>query len=111
MIAYGYLAAAITLECIGTTALKLSVGMSKLWPSVTVAVCYLMAFWMMSLSLKTLPVGYVYALWAGVGIVGAKLIGAFYFKESSHPLELLGILLIVAGVVLTSLYAPKGGHG
>jgi len=68
-----YLAAAILSEVIGTSALKASDGFSKLWPSVLVVAAYAAAFFFLSLTLRTIPVGIAYAIWSGVGVV---LIGA-----------------------------------
>lgn len=104
---YIYLVLAIAGEVMGTSALKASHGMTKLWPAVIVLIGYTLTFWSLSITLKTLPVGVVYAVWSGLGIVSIVLIGTFVFKEDFTPLHFLGTALIIAGVgVLTLLTAP-----
>lgn len=98
--AYLYLAAAIVAEVVGTTALKYSNGMSRPGAVAVVVLGYATAFWLMSISLKSLPVGLVYAVWAGVGIVLIKLVGVTVFREPVTLFSVLGIVLIAAGVVL-----------
>ena len=82
MEAYLYLLMAIAGEVIGTSALKASYGMTKLLPSIIVIIAYALTFWSLSIALKTLPVGVVYAIWAGLGIVSIALIGIYVFNES-----------------------------
>ena len=103
MISYAYLAVAILAELVGTSALKLSDGMSRPAPGAVVVVGYGVAFWCMALALKTLPVGLVYAIWAGIGIAGIKAIGVVFFGESINPTAIAGTLLIIVGVVMVQL--------
>jgi small multidrug resistance pump len=98
--AYWQLGAAIGAELIGTSALKLSDGMARMGPAVLVVVGYIAAFWLMSMSLKSLPVGLVYAVWAGTGVVAMKLIGIGLFGESASLQSFLGIAMVATGVVL-----------
>lgn len=100
---YLLLFVAILAEISGTSALKASYGMSRLVPSLIVIGSYSLSFWLMSLALKTLPVGVVYAIWCGLGIVGIAFIGVFYFKESFGIWHLLGTLFIAIGVFILSL--------
>lgn len=107
MEAYIYLLIAIAGEVIGTSALKASDGMSKLLPSLIVIVGYALTFWSLSIALKTLPVGIVYAIWSGLGIISIVLIGVYVFNESFTLLHLLGTALILLGVgVLMLLPVP-----
>jgi small multidrug resistance pump len=103
MPAYGLLAIAIFVEVVGTTALKLSDGMTKLLPAAVVVVCYSAAFWLMAITLRTLPVGLVYAVWSGIGIAGIKAVGVAWFNESFDLPALAGTGLIIAGIVVLHL--------
>lgn len=104
MSAYIYLIIAVIAEIVGTSALKASYGMTKLYPSLLVVGAYALAFWSLSISLKMLPVSIVYAIWAGLGILGIALIGVFYFKEAFGIWHFLGIALIVVGIgILTQI--------
>ncbi len=98
--AYLLLALAIACEVAGTTALKASDGMTRLWPSLVVVAGYGLAFLLLGHALRTLPVGLVYAIWAGLGVVGVALIGALLFGESFGATKTAGIALILLGVVL-----------
>ena len=79
--------------------LKYSDGFTKLWPSVFTAVCMAISIWLLSISLKTLPVGSAYAVWTGIGAVGTAILGIILFSESRDVLKILFILMIVAGLV------------
>jgi small multidrug resistance pump len=101
---YALLALAILCEVAATSALKLSDGMTRVGPAVAVVAGYAVAFYLLALSLKVLPVGFVYAVWSGLGIVGVAIVGAAVFGEALTPLRVTGFLLIVGGVFLV-----KGG--
>jgi len=101
--AYWLLAAAIGAELMGTSALKLSGGMTRVGPAVLVVAAYATAFWLLSISLKSLPVGFAYAVWAGAGVVAMKFIGIGLFGESPSLLSLAGITLVAAGVIVLHL--------
>ncbi len=95
-----FLAIAIVSEVIGTSALKASDGFTRLWPSLIVVGGYGTAFYFLALSLRVLPVGIAYAVWASVGMVLIALIGWLMFNERLDVWALIGIILISAGVVL-----------
>jgi len=95
---YLYLIIAIAGEVMGTSALKASYGMTKLWPAIAVIVGYSLTFWALSIALKTLPVGMVYAIWSGLGIVSIVLIGIYVFEEEFTYIHFIGTSLILAGV-------------
>lgn len=103
---YIYLLIAIAGEVMGTSALKASDGMSKLLPALFVIAGYSLTLWALSITLKTLPVGIVYAIWSGLGIVSIVLIGIFLFEESFTLFHLLGTSLILAGVAVLMLLTP-----
>lgn len=108
MLPYLLLAGAIVAEVVATTALKLSDGFTKLWPTVIVVVGYLTAFTLLGLGLsKGLSVSVGYAIWAGVGTALIAILGIFLFKETIAPWGFVGLGLIVAGVVLLEL---NSGH-
>ena len=94
-----YLAAAIAFEICGTTALKLSFGLSRLLPTVVVATAYPLSFAALALALRGVPLSVAYAVWSGVGTAIVALIGIVWFDEAAGLGKLLSLVLIVAGVV------------
>ena len=101
--AWVLLSIAIFAEILGTLSLKASDGLSKLWPSLGVLVGYAMAFTLMAMSLKKLDVGVTYAIWSGVGIVGAAIGGLIFFDQQLSKMTILGMAIIIAGVVVMNL--------
>lgn len=99
---------AIGAEVVATLSLKASDGFSRLWPSVTVVVGYGIAFTLLAFALKTLDVGPAYALWAGLGTVGAAIGGWLVFSERLSVLTLVGIAVVVVGVVAITLGETRG---
>lgn len=99
MNAWIFLGLAIALEVTGTFLLKLSNGFQKWqWGALSIA-CYSACFWVLAPAMKALPVGVVYAVWAGVGIAAATAIGVFAFDERLGALQYLCIALILIGAV------------
>lgn len=94
-----YLALAIVLEVCGTTAMKLSDGLTKLVPSLAIVVFYGLSFTALAMALKRLEVSVAYAIWAGAGTGLISVIGVLYFKEEMSLLKVLSLALIVAGVI------------
>ncbi|MEY3122163.1 MAG: hypothetical protein RI993_988 [Pseudomonadota bacterium] len=105
-----FLSAAIISEVIATSALKVSEGFSRLWPSLIVVAGYLSAFYFLSLTLKTVPVGVAYAIWSGVGVALISLIAWIFFGQTLDTPAVIGILLIVAGVVVLSVFSRTVSH-
>lgn len=105
-----YLALAIVSEVIATSALKLSDGFSRFWPSVIVVTGYAISFYCLSLILKTLPVGIVYAIWSGAGIALIALIGWLFLGQTLDLPAILGLLLIIAGVVVINVFSRSVSH-
>ncbi|PRY66867.1 small multidrug resistance pump [Vreelandella songnenensis] len=105
-----YLIMAIVAEVIATSALKASEGFTRPLPSVLVVVGYGVAFYLLSLVLRTLPVGIAYAIWAGLGIVLVTLMGVFAFGEKPDLPAVVGISLIVAGVVVLQVFSKMSVH-
>ncbi len=102
---YLYLALAIVCEVIGTSALKAAAGFTRLWPSVVVVLGYGLAFYFLSLTLRTIPVGVAYAIWSGAGVALITLIGWLVFKQRLDAPALVGIGLIIAGVVVIQVFS------
>jgi small multidrug resistance pump len=92
-----FLLIAIFGEVMATSALKSSAGFTQLWPSLLVIAGYLVAFFFLSLTLRTMPVGVAYAIWSGVGIVLITLIAWFVLGQSLDGPAIVGLTLIVAG--------------
>ncbi len=101
---------AIAAEVVGTSALKASEGFSKLWPSAIVVASYGAAFYLLSLTLRTIPVGIAYAVWSGVGVVLIALIGWLVFGQKLDAAGMLGMGLIVAGVLVLNLLSKSSAH-
>ena len=99
------LCVAIVSEVIGTAGLKASDGFSRVVPIVVVVVAYGAAFYFLSLSLQQISLGVAYAIWSGLGTVGAVLVGVMVWQESLGPARLIGIGLIVVGVVVLNVFA------
>jgi small multidrug resistance pump len=107
---YLYLFIAIAAEVVGTLALKASEGFSRWVPSLIVVAGYGVSFYFFSLVVKTVPVGIVYAVWAGLGIVLVTVAGAMLYKQVPDLPAVLGMLLIVAGVVVIHAFSRTAVH-
>lgn len=108
LVPYLLLVLAIGAEVIGTLALKLSEGFTKLIPSIFVVVGYLVSFGALGLGLsKGLPMGVSYGIWAGTGTALVAVLGIFLFGEKITVWGFVGIALIIIGVVLLEL---NSGH-
>ena len=107
---YVYLSIAIVAEVIGTSALKASQEFTRLGPSLLVIGGYGVAFYALSLVLKTIPVGIAYAIWAGVGIALISLVGIVMFRQSLDLPAIIGIALIIAGVLVINLFSKAAVH-
>lgn len=107
---YVPLGIAIVCEVIATTALKSSEGFSRLAPSIIVVVGYAVAFYCLSLTLKSIPTGVAYAIWSGVGIVLISLVGWLLHKQALDLPAILGIGLIMAGVLVINVFSSSAPH-
>lgn len=79
--------------------LKYSAGFTRLVPSVLTVIGALASFWLLSLAMKSLPVGTAYAVWVGIGAVGTAILAVFLFNEPVNALRVLGVLLILSGII------------
>lgn len=102
-----FLLGAIVAEVIATSALKQVAGLSRPLPLAFTVVGYVIAFSLMSLSLKTIPIGIAYAVWSGVGIVAISIIGLIAFGQRLDTAALTGIALIVSGVAVIQLFSKS----
>ena len=105
-----YLFLAIVAETVGTAALQASQQFTRLGPSVVAFVSYGLAFYLLALVLKVLPVGIVYAVWSGLGMVSIAIIGRLVFGQRLDLAAVLGIGLIVAGVLVIQLFSGSARH-
>ncbi len=104
------LAIGIAIELLATTALKLSDGFTKLGFAGLTLICFGLAFYVMSLVVRTMPLGIAYSVWAGGGIAGVTLMGAMVFGQTLDGYAYLGVGLILAGViVLNALSSAASG--
>ena len=107
---YLYLLVAICTETVATSALKMSESFTRLVPSLVVVVGYAASFYLLSLCLKTMKVGFVYAIWSGLGIVLISIIGICFFKQRIDLAGVIGMGLIVAGVVVLNAFSSIEAH-
>ena len=107
---YGLLFAAIVLEVIGTTALQLSQQFTRIGPTTLVVACYAAAFYCLSLTLKSIPVGVAYAIWSALGIVLISSVGLVFFKQRLDLPAIIGLGLIISGVVVVNLFSKSVSH-
>ncbi|WP_089140338.1 DMT family transporter [Vibrio rumoiensis] len=105
-----FLGAAIVSEVIATSAMKSSEGFTKLVPSIVVVLGYITAFYFLSLTLKTMPVGIAYAIWAGLGIVLIAAVGWIVHGQKLDIPAMFGMALILLGVVVINIFSKTGGH-
>jgi small multidrug resistance pump len=103
MNAWLVLGVAIAAELVATSALKASHGFTKLVPVVVMVAGYAISFFLLSVTLKELPLGIVYAVWSGIGTVGVAIIGLLVWRETLDVMKGAGIALVVVGVVLINL--------
>ncbi len=107
---YLILALAILAETAGTTALQASQQFTRLWPSVIVVIAYGISFYFLAQALRVMPVGVVYAIWSGLGIVLIAAIGYVVFGQKLDTPAILGTGMILAGIVVIQLFSRAGAH-
>lgn len=103
MNAYFVLALSIVSEVFGSSMLKATNGFKRILPTIGVIIGYGIAFYALSLSLKTIPLGVAYAIWAGLGTALTALVGIIIYKESFNSKTLYGLILIIGGVILLNI--------
>ena len=105
-----FLGIAIVSEVIATSALKATEDFTRLWPSVIVVAGYATAFYFLTLTLRTIPIGIAYAIWSGVGVALIALVGWVLYKQTLDVPAFIGIGLIVAGVVVLNVFSKTIPH-
>jgi len=105
--AWSYLLIAGLLECVWAVGLKYTEGFSKLLPSIIVVIAMVGSVWLLSLSMKSIPIGTAYAIWTGIGATGVAVFSMIFLGESREALRIACVLLIVAGIVGLKLFS---GH-
>ncbi|MFY1622205.1 DMT family transporter [Micromonospora sp. WMMD723] len=101
--AYLFLLIAISAEVAGTSLLKATQGFTRLWPTLGLAVAYLLAFGMLALAVRDIPVGVAYAMWSGLGTAAIVAVGAVFLGEPLSLTKVVGVGLIIGGVVVLNL--------
>lgn len=109
-LSYLYLAAAIVSEVIGTSALKASNEFTRLVPTVIMMAAFLSAFYFLTLTLRTIPVGVAYAIWSGVGIVLISVVARVLFGQKLDAPAIIGMAMIVGGVLVINLFSRSSPH-
>lgn len=104
--AWVYLTIAGVLEVVWAFSMKQSEGFSRLLPSIITIVTMIFSFWLLSLSMKTLPLGTAYTIWTGIGAVGAFVAGIAFLGEHVSAARILAAVLIVSGLVLMKFSTP-----
>ncbi|WP_405404886.1 SMR family transporter [Paracoccus sp. Ld10] len=104
------LSIAIALEVLGTTLLQRSEQFTRLAPTVGMALCYLASFYLLSVSLKVLPLGVAYAIWSAFGVALVAMIGLVVFGQRLDLPAVVGLGLIVSGVVVINVFSRTVGH-
>ncbi|WP_411754253.1 SMR family transporter [Serratia sp. (in: enterobacteria)] len=110
MTGFMFLTMAIVAEVIATAMLKASEGFTRLWPSLAVVVGYAIAFWGLSMVVKIMPLGIVYAIWSGMGIVLVSIAALFIYQQKLDLPAVIGMGLIVAGVLVINLLSKSAVH-
>ena len=104
------LAIAICAEVVATSALKASQGFTRLFPSILVVVGYAISFYLLSLTLKVIPIGITYAIWSGLGVVLISLVAWYFYGQKLDLASVIGISLIVSGVMVLNLFSKVTVH-
>lgn len=107
---YILLSIAIIAEVIATSALKSVEGFTRIGPSAIVIIGYAVAFYFLSLTLKSIPVGIAYAIWSGMGITLVSIIGYYFYDQKLDLPAILGLVLILIGVLVINVFSKTVSH-
>ncbi len=108
--AYGALIVAIAAEVVGTSLLAASQQFTRLWPSLGTIAAYAVAFYLLSFTLRIMPVGIAYAIWSGLGIVLVSAVGFLVLRQSLDLPALIGIGFIITGVIIINTLSSSVSH-
>ena len=107
---YIFLIVAVLAETVGTSSVQASQQFTRFWPSVLALGSFSIAFYFLSLTLKVLPVGIMYAMWSGLGIIFIAIIGWLYFGQKLDLAAVFGMSLILAGILVINLFSTTATH-
>ena len=107
---YVYLIFAVLAETVGTSALQASQQFTRFWPSLIVVGSYAISFFLLSMTLKVMPVGVVYAIWSGLGIMFIAIIGWVLFRQSLDLPAVIGLCMIIGGICIIQLFSSSTTH-
>lgn len=110
MLNYLFLFLAIIAEAGGTTLLKMSEQFTKLVPSIFSILCYLASLYLLSLCLRSIPIGIAYATWSALGIALITISGIVFFKQMPDIGAIIGLILIISGVAVLNLFSKMDIH-
>jgi small multidrug resistance pump len=110
MMHYLFLLVAVVMETVGTTALQASNQFTRLWPTLLAIVAYAGSFYFLGMTLKFMPVGIVYALWSGLGIVLIAIIGFIGFGQRLDAAAIAGLIMIIAGIIVIQVFSNTTSH-
>ncbi len=97
--AWTYLVIAGLFECAWAVGLKFTEGFTRFWPSLFTILSMVISFWLLSLAMRSIPIGTAYAVWTGIGAVGVAVLGMAIFGESRDLMRVICLLLIVSGIL------------
>ncbi len=109
-LSYLYLSIAIIAEVLATSNLKASESFTRLGPTIWTILGYGVAFYSLSLTLRVLPVGIAYAIWAGIGTVLIAVVGWIWYRQALDVPAVIGIALIILGVVVINIFSKSSSH-
>jgi|TARA_B110000977_G_C10724070_1_gene356363 small multidrug resistance pump len=101
---------AVVCEVVGTSAIKYSDGFTKIVPSIVVFIGFGVAFYILSITLKVIPIGMAYAVWSGLGIVLISIIGHFVFQQRLDAPAFVGVSFILIGVIIMQVFSKAVAH-
>jgi small multidrug resistance pump len=107
---YLLLSISIAFEVLGTSLMKKTEGFTNLLPSLGTIFSYCISFYLISIVMKTLPVGIVYAIWSATGIVLVSLVAYFLYGQKLDIYAMLGMGLIITGVLVINLFSKASAH-
>ena len=107
MFYYLFLALAIIGELIGTNLLKMSMGFTKILPTIGSLISFALCFYFLSIAMVKIPLNIAYANWSAVGILATTAIASLVYKEQINVMSMIGIVFIIIGVVLLNLFSAK----
>ncbi|KRM69948.1 DMT family transporter [Apilactobacillus ozensis] len=104
---YVFLLLAILGELVGTNLLKISMGFSKLLPTIGSLLSFAVCFYCLSIAMIKVPLNIAYATWSGIGLLLSTVVAVILYKEAINISTIIGLTLIIVGVVILNLYSTK----